>query len=241
MNNKKIISLIIGIMCIVLSYGISAQIKATENRGISSSTNANENQLRDEVLRAKEKYDNLYRTLEEAEQKLEEERTNATQKNSGLSDLENEIKDRNKQLGLTEVTGEGVIVKLDDNKKTSINTYLGDPNDLILHYTDIIRVINELKNAGAEAISINDQRVILTTSVECDGNVIKVNGVKIGAPFEIKAIGFSEYLSGAMNRQGGYLMNLKEYWGIETSVAKSNDITIPKYTGVLKRNYLESK
>ena len=77
MNNKKIISLIIGIMCIVLSYGIVAQIKATENRGITTSTNANENQLRDEVLKAKEKYDNLYRALEEAEQKLEEERTNA--------------------------------------------------------------------------------------------------------------------------------------------------------------------
>ena len=241
MNNKKIISLIIGIMCIVLSYGISAQIKATENRGLSTSTNANENQLRDEVLRAKEKYDNLYKTLEDTEQKLEEERTNATQKNSGLSELENEIKDRNKQLGLTEVTGEGVIVKLDDNKKTSIKNYLGDPNDLILHYTDVIRVINELKNAGAEAITINDQRIVLTTSVECDGNVIKVNGVKIGAPFEIKAIGFSEYLSGAMNRQGGYLMNLKEYWGIETSVTKSSDITIPKYTGVLKSNYVESK
>ena len=56
MNNKKIISIIIGIMCIVLSYGIAAQIKATENRGISTSTNTNENELRDEVLRAKEKY-----------------------------------------------------------------------------------------------------------------------------------------------------------------------------------------
>ena len=44
-----------------------------------------------------------------------------------------------------------------------------------------------------------------------------------------------------MNRQGGYLMNLKEYWGIETSVTKSSDITIPKYTGVLKSNYVESK
>ena len=240
MNNKKIIGIIIGIMCIVLSYGIAAQIKATENRGISTSTNTNENELRDEVLRAKERYDNLYKTLEDAEKKLETERTNATQNNGDLAGLEDSIKERNKQLGTTEVKGEGVIVKLDDNKKTSLNSYLGDPNDLIVHYTDVIRVVNELKNAGAEAISVNDQRVVLTTSIECDGNVIKINGVKIGAPFEIKAIGFPEYLSGAMNRQGGYLMNLKEYWGIETSVTKSSDITIPKYTGVIKYNYVES-
>ena len=241
MNNKKMISLIIGIMCILLSYGIAAQIKLTQNIGSVVSTNANENELRDEVLKAKEKYDNLYSELERVEQRLEKERTNATKNNGGLTDLESNIKEGNKSLGLTEVNGQGIIVKLNDNQKTNINNYIGDPNDLIVHYTDIIRVINELKNAGAEAISINDQRVILSSSIQCDGNVIKVNEVKIGAPFEIKAIGFSEYLSGALNRQGGYLMNLRDYWGIETSIEKSNNITIPKYSGVIKYNYMTSR
>lgn len=241
MNNKKIISLILGAMCILLSYGIAAQIKSTNNIGVSTSTNAHENELRDEVLREKEKYDNLYKELEEAEKLLEKERTKATKNNEGLEDLENTIKEGNKSLGTTEVTGEGVIVKLNDNQKLTVNNYLGDPNDLIVHYSDVIRVINELKNAGAEAISVNEQRIIATSSIECDGNVIKVNGEKIGAPFEIKAIGFSEYLSGAVNRQGGYLMNLREYWGIEATVEKSDNITIPKYTGVIKFNYAESK
>lgn len=241
MNNKIIISLILGAMCILLSYGIAAQIKSTNNIGVSTSTNAHENELRDEVLREKEKYDNLYKELEEAEKLLEKERTKATKNNEGLEDLENTIKEGNKSLGTTEVTGEGVIVKLNDNQKLTVNNYLGDPNDLIVHYSDVIRVINELKNAGAEAISVNEQRIIATSSIECDGNVIKVNGEKIGAPFEIKAIGFSEYLSGAVNRQGGYLMNLREYWGIEATVEKSDNITIPKYTGVIKFNYAESK
>lgn len=241
MNNKIIISLILGAMCILLSYGIAAQIKSTNNIGVSTSTNAHENELRDEVLREKEKYDNLYKELEEAEKLLEKERTKATKNNEGLEDLENTIKAGNKSLGTTEVTGEGVIVKLNDNQKLTVNNYLGDPNDLIVHYSDVIRVINELKNAGAEAISVNEQRIIATSSIECDGNVIKVNGEKIGAPFEIKAIGFSEYLSGAVNRQGGYLMNLREYWGIEATVEKSDNITIPKYTGVIKFNYAESK
>lgn len=241
MNNKIIISLILGSMCILLSYGIAAQIKSTNNIGVSTSTNAHENELRDEVLREKEKYDNLYKELEEAEKLLEKERTKATKNNEGLEDLENTIKEGNKSLGTTEVTGEGVIVKLNDNQKLTVNNYLGDPNDLIVHYSDVIRVINELKNAGAEAISVNEQRIIATSSIECDGNVIKVNGEKIGAPFEIKAIGFSEYLSGAVNRQGGYLMNLREYWGIEATVEKSDNITIPKYTGVIKFNYAESK
>ena len=56
-------------MCLILSYGISVQIKTINSIGTTTSTNATENELRDEVLRAKEKYDNLYNALEEAEKK----------------------------------------------------------------------------------------------------------------------------------------------------------------------------
>lgn len=240
MTNKKIISLILGCMCILLAYGITAQIKATETRGTTTSTNATESELKTSILKAKEKYDNLYEELESLEQKLETERTNSTKNNSELEELENSIKEANKVSGNSEVTGPGVIVKLDDNKKTSYSNYLGDPNDLIVHYNDIIRVVNELKNAGVDAISVNDQRVVGTTSIECDGTVIKINEVKIGAPFEIKAIGFPEKLLGALNRYGGYIMYLKND-GIEATVTKSEEITIPKYTGVIKFDYAENR
>lgn len=240
MNNKKVISLILGLMCLLLTYGIAIQIKTTNATGTRTSTNARENELRDAVLKYKEKYDNLFNELEEAEKELETQRTNATQNNSELEDLENTIKDANKALGLTEVTGNGVIVTLDDNRKLNANSnYIGDPNKLIIHYDDVIRVVNELKNAGAEAISINDQRVISTTSIECDGNVIKVNGTKIGTPITIKAIGLQERLM-ALDRYMGYLMVL-ELDGVVADIERADNITIPKYTGVIKFNYAESK
>ena len=68
--NKKVISLILGLMCMLLSYGIAAQIKTINGTGSTMSTNAKENELRDAVLKSKEKYDNLYRELEEAENEL---------------------------------------------------------------------------------------------------------------------------------------------------------------------------
>lgn len=239
MNNKKVIGLILGTMCLILSYGIAAQIKMTNSIGTTISTNDTENKLRDEILKSKEKYDNLYRALEDADNQLETERTNATQNNGELTDLESSIKEGNKTLGLTEVTGEGVIVTLNDIQKVSLNSYFGDPNNGMVHFNDVIRIVNELKNSGAEAISINDQRVILTTSIECDGSVIKVNGVKVAAPFEIKAIGFTANLM-SVNRFGGYLMFLKDF-GVETSITRADNITIPKYTGVIKFNYAQSK
>ena len=96
MNNQKIISLILGGMCLLLTYGISVQIKTVNGTGTTISTNAEENQLRDAVLKAKEKYDNLYEVLEDVEKQLEIERTNATQNNTELTQLENTIKEGNK-------------------------------------------------------------------------------------------------------------------------------------------------
>ena len=239
MNSKKMISFILGFMCLLLTYGIAIQVKTTNSTGTITSTNAKENQLRDAVLKAKEKYDNLYNELEEAEDQLEAERANSTQNNSELTDLENSIKEGKKAAGLSEVTGAGLVITLDDNKKISANSYIGDPNDLLVHYNDVIRTVNELKNAGAQAISVNDQRIITTTAINCDGTVIKVNGEKIGTPIVIKAIGMQERLIN-VDRQNGYVMILRSA-GIEVDVKKDDNITIPKYTGVIKFNYLESK
>lgn len=241
--NKKVISLILGLMCVLLSYGIAAQIKTINGTGSTMSTNAKENELRDAVLKAKEKYDNLYYALEEAENTLEIERTNATQNNTELTELENEIKDGNKVLGLTEVTGNGLIITINDNQDISLNSWFADPNLLVVHDTDLMSVVNELKNAGAEAISINEQRLVTTSAIECDGNIIKVNGEKIGAPFTIKAIGLPEVLIN-VDRFGGYLDYLRETRYLKVTVERVTDkktITIPKYTGVMKFQYAVSK
>lgn len=240
--DKKKISLILGIMCLLLTCGIVIQIKTINGTGTTTSTNAKENELRDAVLKAKEKYDNLYEELEEAENQLEVERTNATQNNTELEDLENTIKEVNKILGSSEVTGYGLVITINDNQKISLSSWFADPNLLLVHDTDLINVVNELKNAGAEAISINEQRIVTTSAIECDGNVIKVNGEKIGAPFTIKAIGLPEVLI-SVNRVGGYLDYLEEDRYLDITVTKSDKekITIPKYTGIMKFEYAESK
>ena len=241
--NKKVIAIILGIMCVLLSCGIVMQVRAIEKTGSTMGTNSQENELRDAVLKSKEKYDNLYAEVEAVENKLESERKNATQNNTDLTNLENEIKDKNKVLGLSEVTGNGLIITINDNQDISLNSWLADPNLLIVHDTDLISVVNELKNAGAEAISINEQRLVTNSSIECDGNIIKVNGEKVGAPFTIKAIVLPEVLIN-VNRFGGYLDNLRENRYLKVTVEKMTDkktITIPKYTGVMKFQYAQSK
>jgi len=239
--NKKLISLVLGIMCFLLTFGIAVQIKTVNGTGTTVSTNSKENELRDAVLKAKEKYDNLYEDLERMESQLEIERTNSTQNNTELTELENTIKEGNKILGFSEVTGDGIIITLNDGQITSANSWYVDINDVIVHDIDLMRTVNYLKNTGAEAISINGQRIISTTAIECDGNVIMINDEKIGAPFEIKAIGFPETLIN-IDMTGGYVQQLRDR-GVEVTVTKSDKekITIPKYSGVIKYEYLQSQ
>lgn len=212
------------------------QIRTVKESNSTVSNNYEENSLRAEVLKYKEKYDNKYKELEKAEKELEKQRQNATQNNSDLESKEEEIKQGNKILGLSEVTGPGVIVTLSDSKK-DISSAL-DPSSLVVHDLDVLSVINELQNAGAEAISINDQRIVPTTGIICGGNIIDINQEKVGAPFVIKAIGLPEQLA-ALSRPGGYLETLKGY-SIGVELKKSNNITIPKYAGTLTYNYAKT-
>lgn len=235
MSNKKVISIVLGIMCFALTLGICVQIKTVKNSNSTVSQNYEENNLRAEVLRYKERYENKYKELEEAEKELEEARQASTQNNEDLEKKEEEITRGNKVIGLSEVTGPGVIVTLSDSKKDSSSVL--NPSTLLVHDVDVLSVINELKNAGAEAISINDQRLIPTTSISCGGNIIDINGEKVGAPFEIKAIGLPEQLA-ALSRQGGYLEILQEA-SVGVELKKSNNITIPRYTGTISFEYAQ--
>ena len=236
MQNKKVVAIVLGIMCFALTAGICVQVRTVNNTNSTVSNDYEENNLRAEVLRYKERYDNKVKELSNAEAELEKERESATQNDSDLQQKEQEITEGNKIIGLTEVTGPGVIVTLGDSKKDASSSL--DPSMLLVHDTDVLSVINELKNAGAEAISINDQRIIPTTGIICGGNIIDINWDKVWAPFEIKAIGLPEQLA-ALERPGGYLALLKDY-SIEVKLEKSNNITIPKYTGTINYQYAKS-
>ena len=160
----------------------------------------------------------------------------ATNKNTNLEYAKNKIQEGNKIIGLTEVTGPGVKITLSDSKLDA-STVL-DPSLLVVHDLDIYYVINELKNAGAEAISVNGQRVVPTSAIECGGNIITINGEKIGSPFEIRAIGLPENLAN-LDRTGGYLAKMREE-NVGAKLEKSNNITIPKYSGIINYKYVKS-
>lgn len=236
--NKKQIGIILGIVCLLLTTAIIVQIKTIKHSGVETNATFSEDSLRDEVLRWKEKSDNASEELSKAEKELEKQRTKATQNDETSKSNEEEIKVSNAVLGLSDVTGEGVEITLQDNQDVTTETATNDISYYVVHDIDILSVVNELKNAGAEAISINGERIINTTSITCAGNVAQINGEKVGAPFIIRAIGKSETLYEALNRPGGYIELLNDS-GIVSNIKKSNNITIQKYKGAINFKYMK--
>ena len=102
-------------------------------------------------------------------------------------------------------------------------------NAYLVHAEDILQVVNELYAAGAEAVSINGQRMVSGSAVSCAGSIVMVNGVRVAAPFEIKAVGEPSVLNAALHFPGGVVDNLAP-WGIEITVKEETAVTVPAYT-----------
>ena len=232
-------AIILGSVCLILTIAIFIQIKTVESitneEGISLNDNS---ELKDEVLRWRQAYRDAYNQLEDAEERLEEARTQAATDNIVDVEVENQIKKNNALLGLTEVKGSGVIIRLDENREANEEEII-DLNSYLVHEGDLIHIINELYNAGADAISINGKRIVNTTSILCDGNIIRVNDEIVGVPIEIKAICYPQALYN-LKRKGGYL-SLMVSGGVIVDMVESDDITIPKYEGVYKYEYIQTE
>ena len=237
--NKKVISLTIGAICFILVLAIVIQVKTIKNtNSIVNYTLSNNNDLRDDLLRWKEKYDSVNTEVTKAEKKLEETRQLAIQNSPDSIKKEQELNINNTALGLTDVSGQGVIVTLKDNQGVT-NENIGITDDIrsyLVHDANLREIVRKLKISGAEAISINDERIVNDTSIICSGNVIRVNDKKVSSPFEIKAIGSPELLYGNLDETITRLNNS----GIIVDIRKQDNVKINKYDGVINFNYAKT-
>lgn len=139
--------------------------------------------------------------------------------------LQKEIRKVRVQAGFSDLRGEGILIRMDDNQNDTGNNINFD----IVHDVDLSVIVNDLISAGAEGISINGKRVISTSEIVCVGPLINVNGEGVAAPFVIKAIGDKERLAAAINAPNTYGYKIKNYYGIEVTTLESEYILIPKY------------
>ena len=150
--------------------------------------------------------------------------------------LKVEIENTKKVAGLTSLEGPGIVIIVTDGTRELYENE--NPNAVTVHDLDIRAMVDDLRNAGAEAISINDQRVIFNRSkIQCTGPTIKINDQVFAVPFVIKAIGDRKYLESAINEPGSYSESLRK-WGVFVEVNTSISVSIPAYEGDMENQYV---
>lgn len=238
-NKEKIVmSITIGIACLALMLVMFMQFKVVKQTDITAIETMRESELKLELASWREKYNQLNERYNEVATKIEEYKNESASDAKTAELLETELQQLNKALGKTDVLGEGIVIQLVDKKGESLgdNAYVE-----AIMAEDLSIIVNQLFSAGAEAISINGNRIITTTAIVDIGytEFIKVNSKRIpDNTYVINAIGDPDYLRSAVLGKGGHVDELKEL-GHETSVKDNKNILIEKYDGEISSKYID--
>lgn len=234
-KGKLTMTITIAIACFVLTFVMMMQFKIVNQTDITAIENMRETELRTELANWKAKYEETEVKYQETKSKIEEYKQ-TKQSNEETEKLVNtELEQVNMTLGNTDVEGEGIEVILRETGNEEISKINAD---------DLLVIVNALKLAGAEAISINDERIINMSDIVNINTInsydlfIKVNGQRILAPYIIKAIGNQTYLESALLGNGGYVDELKKI-GHDVSIEKFAKVKITKYNDEIKTKYME--
>ena len=227
-KGKITMTITIGIACFALVTVMMMQFKVVNETDITEIENMQESELKTELANWKTKYDEIDAQYEDTMKKIEEYKNDEESNNEASRLVQEELEQTNTLLGLTDVEGEGIVVTLKSGEDVAA-----------ISADDLLIIVNALKFAGAEAISINDERIVNTTDIVniLDGSFIKVNGQRILEPYVIKVIGNQSHLESAITGNGGKIDELQTL-GHTATIEKDNKITITKYNGEVETKYL---
>lgn len=224
---KKNVQLSFAVIFLVLGIVGSIQYKTTKQiNAYREPEQKSIQEVQAQLLREKEYSDNLNKQIAEYQKKID-----SYEKNANVSDmLKNDLENARVLAGISDVKGKGIIITIDDSKVAS--------DDEKISSLDLLQLINEVRAADAEVISINDERIISTTEIRSvSTSRIRVNNKYIESPYVVKVIGDPNELQNALQMRDG-IVGLLVKSGISLTISPSDNILIPKYNGVINYKYI---
>lgn len=229
-KEKLTLYITITVVCMLLTSVILIRFKVVEQADLKTEEQLVESELRKEIANYKEKYNEALEELDTINNKTEEYKEQI-EKNENNSELvTKELRQTYNLLGKTDVKGDGVVIVLQDNEFEQILE------------SDISELINELKYAGAEAISINEIRLDALSDVSSTQNkTIMLNGQRLTSPYEVKAIGNQTYLYSTLTTKNGFIDYYTKNYRLSITIEKQKNIEISKSTTENKIKYIKEE
>lgn len=225
------LSIVSGAIALVLIASMFVQFRTVNESKELNIEGLRDDELRTQIASYKSKYEETMEQYNANQNTINEYETAINENKETTELLDEEINQAKSLIGLTNVKGSGVIVTLTDTED-ALYTYIAD---------DLIMLLNELKYAGAEAISINDNRIINLADIVTlnDGLIILYGNVRLTSPYVVKAIGDPTYLMSTLSiKNSGYIDQMKAN-GMAIDVKQDNNIEIGAYTGDLDIKYMK--
>lgn len=224
-----------GVLCAILGFIISLQFKTVKGStgGLLSTQKAQQLALELKELRTEKTV--LMEELTEWEVRLKEYEISEADESFIIKNLNKDLEKYQIVSGYKTVEGPGITITIDD----PIQEYPGQSSDsfIMYNYDLLLGIINKLNGAGAEAISINDQRYTCATGIYYTSNSVLINSVPAIPPFTIKAVGNSDSLEAALNIRFGIVQEMREMYNLRVTIKKENNIVIPRYNRTINFKY----
>ncbi|WP_017379356.1 DUF881 domain-containing protein [Paenisporosarcina sp. TG-14] len=223
--NKRII---FSLVCLVLGFILAYSYSLSSSKKLSGVADSSkyfekEESYREDLIHQKERNKELENELLTRQLEVREIEKSLSGSEEQYESLIGEAEDLRLLIGMLPATGEGVKVQLQD---AEYNPASVNPNDYIVHESHVFQVLNELKISGAEAITINGQRLHANSYIKCNGPVITVDGQQFPAPFIIEAIGDPSVLVPSLQLTGGVLDQLVND-NIVVTIEKKSKVQMP--------------
>jgi uncharacterized protein YlxW (UPF0749 family) len=185
------------------------------------------------------KYDVLQQRV--ADLRADVERLSGSVKAKVVKRFNRRVERLKEPAGLTPKTGPGVSVTLSDAPEEVINSTSQDLKLLVVHQQDIQAVVNAMWKGGAEAVTVQGQRVITTTGIKCEGNSVQLHGVPYPQPYVIEAVGEQSELVQAITdddylqlyREQAEIPDISVGWDLQLRAR----VTAPAYQGLTDLSY----
>jgi uncharacterized protein YlxW (UPF0749 family) len=222
-------------VCLVAGLGFAVSARESHGEEFRNPVNAT---LADTVQQAEDRVHRLDRTVRVLQAEVDRLARTAGAGDAAVARARAQIRALMAPAGLTAVAGPGLEVVLDDAPGQPAGQDV-DPNQLVVHQSDLQAVVNALWAGGAEAMSIAGQRVIPTSAVRCVGNTLLLNGEVFSPPFRVAAIGPSATMQKKLSSSPGVKLfrEAAGYYGLGYTVSTQSRVDVPAYRGPVTLSY----
>jgi uncharacterized protein YlxW (UPF0749 family) len=222
--------LMVSLLAICIGFAISVQITSVGNSdqgGLVPIGKVAPYQAQLEKLQLER--NSLTEELRLAEERLAGIEKENAEEDSLLAGALSESERYKMAAGVLDVVGPGLIITLDDPLPVE-GTEQDQYSEIMTHFELLLGLVNRLKEAGAEAISINGHRVVNLTEIVLAGDNVNINSRATAPPYKILAIGDPDTMDSAINIKHGIMSTIK-YYSIRVTIEKSDEINIAGYNG----------